>query len=111
MDDPALNKYDSITLENTKTNKNCDKSQPFNPNKRKKNLGFRLDENVTYAFRKDQAVTSLLNPDHAVKAEIRKVLDEDSQCISVVKKPDQIDKPRKSALKKGILKIKTPQVS
>lgn len=66
MEDDDYNIHDDATLENTIQNKNIparnqvkDKSAPI-----KRSLAFNLDENVTYAFRKEQAVNSLINPDH-----------------------------------------------
>jgi len=68
----------------------------------KRELTFNLDDNVTYAFKKDQAVIELMDPEHQQRAEIRKVLDDESKQKSVIKhKPaPEGTKPKRGALKK-----------
>jgi len=68
----------------------------------KPELNFNLDDNVTYAFKKDQAVVELMDPEHQQRAEIRKVLDDDSKKKSVLrhKPPTDGSKPKRGALKK-----------
>ena len=104
MEDEAYNVHDDTTLDNTIQNKNIPfRDHPLHKTPIKRELSFHLDDNVTYAFKKDQAVIELMNPEHQQRAEIRKVLDEESRQKSVIKhKPaPEGTKPKRGALKKS----------